>query len=335
MAANDFNRRASSRGSRRAVLLAVGCAVVALTVAELSWRHPPPAPPVSVAATPPPPMKQTRAPRLQPAPPLNPGAMPSPLPRLAANDPPDPLPESMPDSPDRVADARRRRSAHLTALFASAGVSYPAREIYLRAFKWEGQLELWARSPNQGTSFRLVHTYPIQCASGRLGPKRREGDGQVPEGFYFVERFNPRSLFHLSLGLNYPNAADLLLTTDPAHPGSDVFIHGNAASAGCLAMGDTAAEEIYLAAWDARSPGRTRPHGPRSPLSDERGELADPARARLRRPTGLADFVAGSPHGLRRVRANPPAAHGPGRCPGSLPGRRPCGGHRGSLTAGY
>ena len=177
----------------------------------------------------------------------------APLPRLATNDPPDPLPESMPDSPDRVADARRRRSAHLAALFAGAGVPYPVREIYLRAFKWEGQLELWARSTNQG-AFRLVHTYPIQCASGRLGPKRREGDGQVPEGFYFVEHFNPRSLFHLSLGLNYPNAADLLLTTDPAHPGSDVFIHGSAASAGCLAMGDPAAEEIYLAAWDARSP---------------------------------------------------------------------------------
>ena len=203
-------------------------------------------------------MEPPDAPQLPSAPPLDVEARPaprlvqSPLPRLATNQPPDPLPESMPDSPDRVADARRRRSAHLAALFASAGVSYPAREIYLRAFKWEGQLELWARSTNQGV-FRLVHTYPIQCASGRLGPKRREGDGQMPEGFYFVERFNPRSLFHLSLGLNYPNAADRLLTTDPAHPGSDVFIHGSAASIGCLAMGDAAAEEIYLATWDARS----------------------------------------------------------------------------------
>ena len=182
----------------------------------------------------------------------------APLPRLATNQPPDPLPESMPDSPDRVADARLRRSAHLATLFANAGILYPAREIYLRAFKWEGQLELWARPADQAT-FRLVHTYPILCASGHLGPKRREGDGQVPEGFYVVDRFNPRSLFHLSLGLDYPNAADRLLTTDPAHPGSDVFIHGAAASAGCLAMGDAAAEEIYLAAWDARSPDG---HGP-------------------------------------------------------------------------
>ena len=98
-----------------------------------------------------------------------------------------------------------------------------------------------------------METYPVLCASGSLGPKRREGDGQVPEGFYAVDRFNPRSLFHVSLGLDYPNAADRLLTTDPEHPGTDIFIHGNALSVGCLAMGDAAAEELYLAADDART----------------------------------------------------------------------------------
>ena len=180
------------------------------------------------------------------------------LPLLATNEPPDPPPASMPDSPDRVADARQRRATHLAEMFAEAGVAYPAAEIYLRAFKLEGQLELWARSHDQA-AFRLVHTYPILCASGRLGPKRREGDQQVPEGFYLVDRFNPRSLFHLSLGLNYPSASDRLLTTDPAHPGSDVYIHGATVSAGCLAMGDTSAEEIYLAAWDARTPNNNGP----------------------------------------------------------------------------
>ena len=240
MAAGNVTRRASKRRMLRASVLAVLLAGAASLATVLIWRrfHPPPPSGVSTRLSSP--------------------AVPAPLPRLAANQPPNPLPESMPDSPDRVADARLRRSAHLAALFANAGVPYPAREIYLRAFKWEGQLELWAR-PADNAPFRLVHTYPILCASGHLGPKRREGDGQVPEGFYLVDRFNPRSLFHLSLGLNYPNAADRLLTTDPAHPGSDVFIHGAAASAGCLAMGDAAAEEIYLAAWDARAPDG---HGP-------------------------------------------------------------------------
>ena len=180
-----------------------------------------------------------------------------PLPALAVNEPPAVPPEPMPDSPDRVADARARRGAGLVQLFAAAGVSYPARGgVYLRVFKYEGELELWARSdPAADAPFRLVHTYPVLCASGRLGPKRREGDGQVPEGFYHVDRFNPRSLFHLSLGLNYPNAADRALTTDPEHPGTDIFIHGNALSVGCLAMGDAVAEELYLAVADARAAG--------------------------------------------------------------------------------
>ena len=127
-----------------------------------------------------------------------------PLPTLATNEPPALAPDSMPDSPDRVADARVRRGTHLAQIFAAAGVSYPAREIYLRVFKHEGQLELWARSVPSPAPFRLVQTYPILRASGRLGPKRREGDEQVPEGFYRIDRFNPRSLFHLSLGLDYP-----------------------------------------------------------------------------------------------------------------------------------
>ncbi len=180
------------------------------------------------------------------------------LPLLATNEPSLPLPEAMPDAPDRMADARSRRQAHLTEILAAAGMRYPAHEVYLRGFKHEGLLELWARSAADA-GFRLIFTYPIRCASGRLGPKRREGDGQVPEGFYTVDRFNPRSLFHLSLGLDYPNAADQRLTTDPAHPGSGVFIHGAAVSVGCLAMGDAAAEEIYLTARDA---GASESQGP-------------------------------------------------------------------------
>ena len=74
---------------------------------------------------------------------------------------------------------------------------------------------------------------------------------QVPEGLYEVDRFNPLSSFHLSLGLNYPNADDLLYA-DPAAPGSDIFIHGGCASIGCVALGDDGIEEIYLAALDSR-----------------------------------------------------------------------------------
>ncbi len=153
-------------------------------------------------------------------------------------------------SGDRVAAARERSSSAVRAMFAEAGVSYPAHEIFLRGFKRERELELWASG--RGESLRRVAVYEVAALSGKPGPKRREGDGQVPEGFYEVDRFNPKSGFHLSLGLNYPNAADRILS-DPRTPGYDIFIHGANVSIGCLAMGDDRIEEIYLAALDSRA----------------------------------------------------------------------------------
>ena len=83
-------------------------------------------------------------------------------------------------------------------------------EIMFRLVKTRVELEVWARN-RSGGPFELLHAYPLAATSGTLGPKRRTGDYQVPEGFYAIDRFNPNSSFHLSLGLNYPNAADLAL----------------------------------------------------------------------------------------------------------------------------
>ncbi len=152
--------------------------------------------------------------------------------------------------PERVAAARERCGAQVSAEFAKAGIQWPAQEILLRGMKRERQLEVWARNGAE-ESFRLVKTLPVLAASGQPGPKRREGDLQVPEGFYEVDRFNPLSAFHLSLGLNYPNESDLM-HADPTAPGSDIFIHGGAVSVGCLALGDEAIEELYLAANDSK-----------------------------------------------------------------------------------
>lgn len=98
--------------------------------------------------------------------------------------------------------------------------------------------------------FRLVKRYPILGASGELGPKLREGDYQVPEGIYAVESLNPNSLFHLSLRVGYPNAFDKrkALADGRANLGSDIMIHGGRSSIGCLAMGDPAAEELFVLA---------------------------------------------------------------------------------------
>ncbi|MBC7451384.1 MAG: hypothetical protein H7259_07840, partial [Cytophagales bacterium] len=65
----------------------------------------------------------------------------------------------------------------------------------------------WAKGKTS-TQFTLTKTYSICSASGTSGPKRKQGDNQVPEGVYYIDRFNPASNFHLSLGLNYPNTSD-------------------------------------------------------------------------------------------------------------------------------
>ena len=126
--------------------------------------------------------------------------------------------------------------------------------IAFRAFKTERILEVWGASKDSGP-YHLLETYPIAAMSGGLGPKRIEGDLQVPEGFYRINRFNPQSQFHLSLGLNYPNSSDRKLS-DPRHPGADIFIHGNHVSAGCLAMTDPVIDVIYKQASYARDRGQ-------------------------------------------------------------------------------
>ncbi|MEI7576689.1 MAG: L,D-transpeptidase family protein [Armatimonadota bacterium] len=126
--------------------------------------------------------------------------------------------------------------------------SYPPKTLFLRAFKQEKELEVWA-----GTrKLRLIKTFPILAASGVLGPKLQRGDRQVPEGWYHIDRFNPKSRFHLSLGLNYPNEADQIRSAG-RDPGSDIFIHGSNVSIGCLAMGNPAIEEIYGVARDMKT----------------------------------------------------------------------------------
>ncbi len=136
--------------------------------------------------------------------------------------------------------------------FRDAGAAWPPR-LFLRAFKLEGALEMWA-APATGERWIKVRTFPVCAASGRLGPKRRVGDLQVPEGFYRVDRFNPASRFHLSLGIDYPNALDRTRTPRGVSPGGDIFIHGDCVTIGCLPLQDEPMELLYVAAvaaWDA------------------------------------------------------------------------------------
>ena len=134
--------------------------------------------------------------------------------------------------------AKRVRPSLETALRAK-GLRWGA-PVFIRIFKEEKELELWV---DEGKHFKHFKTWSICKYSGTLGPKLKEGDLQAPEGFYFVprSRMNPRSRFHLSFNLGYPN------TYDRAHrrTGSALMVHGNCVSIGCYAMTDERIEKIY------------------------------------------------------------------------------------------
>ncbi len=141
----------------------------------------------------------------------------------------------------------------MRASFARSGATYPPRAIFVRVFKRDRVLELWAAGA--GERYVLVKSYPICASSGDLGPKRRMGDGQVPEGFYRVNHFNPASAYHLSLGLDYPNAADRHAA--PVRAGGSIYIHGDCVTIGCIPITDEGIDEVYVAAVLARSGGQS------------------------------------------------------------------------------
>ena len=147
-------------------------------------------------------------------------------------------------SPHARQKSASARLPEMRRLFKDAGVEWPPAELYLRAFKLEGELELWASSVI-GEPLKPIITWQLCTLSGSIGPKRREGDGQVPEGFYKITGYNPRSRFHLSMRVNYPNRSDRILG-HPRTPGSDIMIHGGCASIGCLAMTDARVEELWV-----------------------------------------------------------------------------------------
>jgi murein L,D-transpeptidase YafK len=156
----------------------------------------------------------------------------------------------------RVRTAFEEKDGPLRSLFADKGILYPPQKLFIRIFKKEKILEVWAFSASDAV-FKLAKRYAICRTSGNLGPKRREGDLQIPEGFYFIDRFNPKSNFHLSLGINYPNQADRVLGKK-GNLGGDIFIHGGCATIGCVPITDEYIKEVYWLAVQAKSNGHAK-----------------------------------------------------------------------------
>ena len=116
--------------------------------------------------------------------------------------------------------------------------------ILVRLFKEESEMEVWKQT-RDGT-YALLKTYPICKWSGELGPKKKEGDRQAPEGFYAITPalMNPNSNYYLSFNTGYPNAYDRAW----GRTGSELMVHGDCSSRGCYAMTDEQIQEIYALA---------------------------------------------------------------------------------------
>jgi hypothetical protein len=174
---------------------------------------------------------------------------PRPRPRPA----PGPAPALEAPIAERLAQIGPAARDRLRPSFAAAGVPYPPARFLLLGLKRERELQLYAAGAGQ--PLRFVHSFPIFGASGTLGPKLRAGDLQVPEGIYGIAYLNPRSIAHLSLALSYPNDFDRARAAedgrDPSTLGGDIMIHGGGRSVGCLAVGDLAAEDLFVLAADS------------------------------------------------------------------------------------
>ncbi len=145
------------------------------------------------------------------------------------------------------------------------------RHVFIRVIKNDnrkGLLEVFLKNPATG-EYEKFKGYRIKIFSGRPGPKFEQGDGQAPEGFYFVSRgrMNPKSDFHLSMDLGYPNAFD----RSHERTGDFLMIHGSFMSIGCFAMTDCSIEQIYTLVHKAFQNGQkyVRVHSFPFPMSEE------------------------------------------------------------------
>ncbi len=155
-------------------------------------------------------------------------------------------------APARADKASQPIPAATLALMTAKGTN-AAAPILLRAYKRDSEIELWKR--NGAGRYVPIKTSPICRWSGQLGPKTRNGDRQVPEGFYTVAKsqMNPNSRYYLSFDIGYPNAYDR------AHgaTGSAIMVHGICSSMGCFAMTDQVAGELFAVAREAFAGGQT------------------------------------------------------------------------------
>jgi len=155
---------------------------------------------------------------------------------------------------ERVITAIQNKKDLIVNNLLEKNISLNKLNILIVAYKYEKEVVLFAKNDTDN-NYQKLQTYKVCHSSGDLGPKRKYRDNQVPEGFYYVDRFNPKSNYHLSFGINYPNISDKIKSTAP-NLGGNIFIHGACVTIGCLPMTDDKIEEIYLYAINAKNNGQ-------------------------------------------------------------------------------
>jgi hypothetical protein len=158
---------------------------------------------------------------------------------------------TVPDQPRSTYRSAVPQSAWMINRTNAAGVAQNA-PVLLRIFKAEHELELWKQ---KGDSYVLVATFEICKYSGELGPKKREGDRQAPEGFYEVKphQMNPGSREWLSFDTGYPNEFDRY----HRRYGHALMVHGGCSSIGCYAIKDGPMQDLYAVMRDAFAAGQS------------------------------------------------------------------------------
>lgn len=156
----------------------------------------------------------------------------------------------------RVREAYRQEGENIDQILESQGLTATDLELYLLAFKEEKKLEVWARN-KESEKFNLLHSYDICRTSGVPGPKRKQGDLQIPEGFYHISAYNPWSRFFLSMCINYPNPSDRILGVQ-GRLGGDICIHGACVTIGCLPLTDALIRQLYLLCVEAKNNGQSK-----------------------------------------------------------------------------
>ena len=142
-----------------------------------------------------------------------------------------------------VAQAYKEKWISISKTLKTKGIDSSDFKVLIRIFKEEKTVELWLKAKN--TDKYIYYTsYAICRSSGTLGPKRTEGDLQVPEGFYKVNFFNAYSDYYLAMQIDYPNQSDKILGRKPF--GGQIMIHGNCVTIGCIPITDDKIKELYL-----------------------------------------------------------------------------------------